>query len=380
MNLKELQELRRQFKPDNSSLYISKLGSAYAVINGGQKELVSLQIRDFEDLSEDENELYTAMMKKALAGTLGKNLLELHFRREAGNENETQQLLYRINENGLKDEELFRQLALKILGEGGYENNAFLSIARCEYNVPLKSKSGDRSYEDGYNYHFLLATVHDVKLSEIGLFFNKDAGQVERKVNEDFCIVPAPEDGFLYPAFTHRAADVNHLLYRAKNAKKPNETLIENVFDCPLGLSAPDEAKNFTQVLQGVFNDTLPAETMTSLCEEVREAIAENETEDDHELLKLRKDQVKTLLLNAGADETKMEHFDSVYTLVMQDQPITAVNMIDPKKLAVTAPGISVTVKAGKENCFRTETINGRKVLVLDPEDGIEINGVPVKL
>lgn len=378
MNQKELQEIRRQFKPDNNALFISRIANAYAIINGGQKELVSLQIRDFEDLSEDENELYLGMLKKALAGTFGKNLLELHFRREAGNENETQQLLYHITETGLKDEELFRKLALKILGEGGYENNAFLSVIRCEYHVPLKSKSGDRSYEDGYNYNFLLATIHDVKLSEIGLFFNKDAGQVERKINEDFCIVPNPEDGFLYPTFTHRSADVNHILYHAKSAKKPNETLVEDVFDCPLGLSAPDEAKSFSQILQGVFNDTLSAQTVTDLHEEIKEAIAENEEES--EVLKLRKDQVKTLLLNAGADEQKMEHFDSVYTLVMQDQPLTAVNMIDPKKLAVTAPGISVTVKAGKENCFRTETINGRKVLVLDPEEGIEINGVPVTL
>ena len=76
LNKKELAELKRQITWENELLYISKVASAYALINSEQKKILSYDMKDFSLLSQEEGDLYIEIFKKSLAGTLGKNLLE----------------------------------------------------------------------------------------------------------------------------------------------------------------------------------------------------------------------------------------------------------------------------------------------------------------
>ena len=46
----------------------------------------------------------------------------------------------------------------------------------------------------------------------------------------------------------------------------------------------------------------------------------------------------------------------------------------------VKLPDIKISVKKGKENMISTQVINGKKYVLIDATEGVEVNGVTVKI
>ena len=167
------------------------------------------------------------------------------------------------------------------------------------------------------------------------------------------------------------------MLYHAKNVKSLNPFFIEDVLDCAFPLSPLDEESGFSQMLIGMFEDRLSCDVLTAIHENIYDAIQESE-EDESELT-YSKGNVRRLLEVSGADEVSMSHFDDVYAKVLNDQPIKAVNMTDLNRMAIKVPDVSINVKNGGDTKVKMETLNGRKCLVIEMDDSIEINGIELK-
>lgn len=377
MNKKECQEIKRALKWENDQLYISKVATAYALIHSEEKKVLSYDLKDFTLLSQEEGELYLDIFKKSLSGTLGKNLLEFRFPRIDEQINPVQKELHSIVENKLAEEEKFRQFVDQILANGHFVDSIYITMAYCEYNVPLKSKNLEASYEDGYTYRFILCAINPAKQTEIGLFYNREANEVERKVNVDMEILANPSDAFLYPCFSERASDVNHVLYHAKNAKSINPFFIEDVLRCDYSLSPLDEESGFTQMIVALFEDRLTPEILTNIHENIFDAI--QESEEDPSAITYSKSNVKELLNYSGADEKSMENFDAVYKKIFDDQDLKAINMTNISKMAIRVPDITINVKNGGDTKVKTDTINGKKCLVIEMDESVEINGIELR-
>ena len=69
MNQKELREIRKRFKPERDS--ISRVYGCYV---NAAKEIVAQMDMSVGLMELEEAELYLKLLKKALSGTLGKNL------------------------------------------------------------------------------------------------------------------------------------------------------------------------------------------------------------------------------------------------------------------------------------------------------------------
>ena len=74
MNQKELNEIRRRFKLDKNS--ISKIFGCYVNSN---KEIISWIDASMGLMQQEEQEMYLGLLKKALSGALGKNLVDITF-------------------------------------------------------------------------------------------------------------------------------------------------------------------------------------------------------------------------------------------------------------------------------------------------------------
>ncbi len=79
MNAKEIAQLRRQFKKDNSDFFIANIAAAYVSNENSSPVIKCFDITDYEDLSESERTIYLAILKKALSGKLGRQLTEYSF-------------------------------------------------------------------------------------------------------------------------------------------------------------------------------------------------------------------------------------------------------------------------------------------------------------
>ena len=70
MNQKELNELRRRWKPDKNA--ISRI---YGCFVNSNKEIITDLDESLGMMTQEEAEKYLSLLKKALSGALGKNLI-----------------------------------------------------------------------------------------------------------------------------------------------------------------------------------------------------------------------------------------------------------------------------------------------------------------
>lgn len=378
MTEKELQELKRQFKWENDKFYLARVGVAYAKVSFDGREILSSEIKDFSLLSEEEGELYLAAFKKALSGTMGKNLVEYEFSSSPDSEHEAQHRLYAFRQDQLNSEEKFRELCEEIIVKGQYTDNVCILAAACEYSVPLKTKNDEDSLEEAGKYRFVLVSVHPAALTKIGLVYDRSSNTVQRKVNDEMQIETAPLDAFLYPCFTDRGADVNHVLYHCKNEKSFNPDFVQSFLQCENQVSSLDQKDGFKQVLQGMFDKRLKAETILSLHNNITDDMQENAEETG--MLTYSKGQVRELLEASGADDESLSHFSSVYSLVMDDRDIAAVNMTDRSRIVFKTPSINLSVKNAGADQVSLKMVDGKKYLMIAVEDDVEIDGLSVSL
>ena len=110
MNEKEIGEIRRRIRRDRSNMT-----AIYGCYVNAQKEIVTEYRQSTAIMSENEAERYFGLMKRALSGTLGKNLVDISFRTSQVADSPEHKLLMELRNTGLKDEALREQFYKKVL-------------------------------------------------------------------------------------------------------------------------------------------------------------------------------------------------------------------------------------------------------------------------
>ncbi len=74
MNQKELNELRRRFRPERSGIT-----HVYGCFVNGSREVVAETEVSLGMSGKEEQEMYLALLRKTLSGSLGRNLIDIAF-------------------------------------------------------------------------------------------------------------------------------------------------------------------------------------------------------------------------------------------------------------------------------------------------------------
>ena len=76
-----------------------------------------------------------------------------------------------------------------------------------------------------------------------------------------------------------------------------------------------------------------------------------------------------------------MKDFDKIYdAAVGEDTELFAGNIHAKRAMEVKSPDVVIKVNPERSDLIRTEVINGRKCLVIEINDSVELNGLEVKL
>lgn len=377
MNKKELGEIKKQLKFDNDKLLLKGIQEAYGKNRDGEASIQFTRLINPDTLEKEEGELYFDIFKKSLGGTPGKNLLEYGFDASDPQAKELQQRFYDYKNGSLLKEDEFKALANELLKKGDYRNNVYITAGIFEYAAPGLNANNE-VLEENSIFRFMIVAVTEARLTDIGLYYSTATNEVARKVNDEMQIIPAPLDAIFYPTFSSRASDVNHFLYHCKSAKSPNIELIEEFFHIPFVSTAPEQTEGFAKVIGEVFPQGMEAGTAMKFHENISDYVSENSQEDS--MVMLDKPRIKDLLLASGANSENMQHFDSAYSKILEDQEVAAVNLMEKGKISLKAPSISISVKDDALEQIRTETINGKRCLVIEMGEGLEISGLPSNL
>lgn len=374
MNKKDLSEIKRQLKPENERLILKGIQEAYGKYRDEEAHLLFTRLIDPETLSTEEEDLYFEIFRKSLSGTPGKNLMEYTFDPMDPQAVELQKTLFDYRNGTLLEPEVFDRYASELIEKGNYRNSVYVTVGIFEYAAPNLNANREE-LEGNTTYRFMITAISEARLTDIGLFYSTKDNCVSRKVNEEMQIIPSPLDAFLYPSFSERAADVNHFLYHSKTAKKPNIDLIEQFFHIPFQSTAPEQADGFAQVIADVFPQGLDVKTAIQFHRNVSDFIQEGTEEDA--VVKVDKARVHDLLDASGAMAQNMEHFDSAYTRILEDQELAAVNLVEKGKVSLKSPAITVSIKDDALDQVQTRVIDGKSCLVIEITDELKISNLP---
>ncbi len=372
MNQKELGELRRRFRPEKCA--VSRIYGCYV---NSVREVVSYLDESLGRMPQEEAEKYLSLLKKAMSGTLGRNLIDIVFSTEQVMDSEEHRLLSALRESGLRDSGIrqeFYQKVIDTLDMG--ESNYLILLAHDAYDIP--SRGGDDQPGDSDSvFQYILCCVCPVKdgKPELGYF----PGENEFHSCTAGQIVSAPELGFLFPAFDNRAANIYNALFYSRSADELHHEFIDAVFHTEPPMSAAEQKEAFESALSGGLEETCSMAVVQSVHEQLRERIEEHRESKDPEPLALTAGEVGGILRSSGVPEERVAAFqEQCGERFGESAALNPANLIDSKRYEIKTAEATVSVDPAYSYLVETRVIDGRKYILIPAGEGVEVNGFPV--
>ncbi|MBQ7937320.1 MAG: DUF4317 domain-containing protein [Oscillospiraceae bacterium] len=374
MNQKELNEIRRRLALDKNCM-----GKIYGCFVNQTKEIIAYIEEPVAAMPQSEGERYMALFKKALSGTLGKNLIDIEFATQQVMEGEEHKLLMDIRAD-IGNAELREKLYQKIIPAVNLDCNYVILLGADRYDVPFKG-TDELTVEDASEtvFSYFVCSVCPVNESKTELGYVIDQSAFHN------CTFPqtvaAPEMGFMFPCFDDRAANIYNALFYTKDTDMMQEEFISSVFKTEIPMSAGEQKMTFQEVLTETLEEDCSFEVIQSVHERICERIVEHKESKDPAPLDLSGREVGEILENSGVPKEKVEVFkEKVKKQFGEDKPLKPANIIDSKKFEVVTPQVKISVAPEYSYLLETQTINGRKYIMIPADETVEINGVSVKV
>ena len=374
MNQKELREIRRRIRPEHNSIT-----HIYGCYVNGAREVISKLEESLGMLSQEEQEKYLSLLKKALSGGLGKNLRSLSFATKQVLDSEEHRLLSALRKSEGKDAALLEQFYRAVIEKLDMDGENYLILLAFDtYDVPHYGKDGSLG-DSGEVYKYMLCAVCPVKAGKAALgyapeekrFHSATAGQ----------IVAAPELGFLFPAFDDRATNLYNALFYTRDSKADHADFIDAVFRTEVPMPAGTQKEHFEGLLADALEQDCSFDLVQSVHEQLSERIALHKESRDPEPLTVSVQEMGDILENGGASPEEAEAFcRRCEDAFGPDAELSPANLSNPKRMEIQTPQVKIQV--APENAFlvQAKVLDGKKVLVIDASQGVELNGVSVRI
>lgn len=371
MNKKELAEIKRSFSEGCGFFTLNRILYAYC---DAEKHVKYTESKSFALMPEDEGAVVMETLKKALSGSLGKNLNEYRFPNESYEEGGAQNVLYAAVKGKLEDEEADKAFIDRIVENTDCASAYTIISGHCTYNILVKDKNDEIIGEGDSEYNFLITALCPVNTGDDGLFYDDEQQIITKKSNTEMIIAKAPQDGFLYPVFSDRSPDVNSVMYYTRSPKKPNLSIIEDVLDCKFDFTPQGEKERFRAVLTDVCRDELDYTVITRVNDSIKEVIDQNKNETEPPVIDCGR--MRTILSDAGVSDDKLQALDAVYKTTVGDGALKASNLVE-NKTVLSVPEITVNISKEGTDKVRTSVIQGKKCLIIDLDDpSVLVNGI----
>ena len=373
MNEKEIGEIRRHMRRDRSNMT-----AIYGCFVNDNKEIITEYRASTGIMSENEADKYFAILRKALSGSIGKNLIDLAFKTSQVAGSPEHELLMKLRETKLQDEDLRLELYKKIIDTLVMEGNYLILLGCDSYDVPFKSKD-DTLQNDSADetFTYLICALCPVKQTKANLHYVP-----EEKIFHDGAMnqpVSAPEIGFLFPAFDNRSTNIYNALYYTRSIKENQEALIEAVFNTPVPKPAAEQKKSFEALLTTALGDECNLDVVQTVHEQLCERIELHKESKVPDPLLIDKEVLKDVLTSCGVSETGVSKFSVQYDEAFGfEAELHPKNIIDSKRFEIHTPDIAIKIDPTRTDLVETRVIGGVKYIMINADEDVEVNGVSI--
>ena len=422
MKPSDISEIKKLYQDNLEKCGIDRISGCYV---NGDKHIVTKFSQTFMLLPDEEQYKYLELFRKVLSGTRDKNLLLLEPRRVHGSADmrcDEVKLLQSLIDTELKDEAVTDEFYQKVVENFSYLDNYLILIAHQNYDVPGKTQDGidmDDASEEVFRH--ILCAICPVKLSKPGLGYVATERQFRNLVLGR--IVELPMNGFLYPAFIDRSADVDRVIYYTKDTVDIRPGFADAVLGSGTPLGAADQKENFSSLISDTLGEDGDLTTILGIQDSLRTLVAEKKVEEESPVLD--KKELGKLLRTNGLDETKVkameELFDDAFRrsaadddnligndsaedaavedsfsadntqenvparvkypedVPVEERIFVASNLMSGRQLEVKNQDFSIKIKTSRTDLLETKIVDGMKCLVIHLEEGVTVNGIPVQ-
>lgn len=373
MNEKEIGEIRRHLRRDRSNMT-----AIYGCYVNENEEIIAEYRASTGMMSENEADKYFAILRKALSGSVGKNLIDLTFKTSQVAGSPEHELLMQLRKTALQDEQLRMTFYKKIIDSIVLEGNYLILLGYDSYDVPFKSKD-DMALDDASDesYAYLICAICPVKQTKANLHYVAD----EKTFHDGGMHQPvaAPEVGFLFPAFDNRSTNIYNALYYTHNTKENQDALVEALFNTPIPKPAAEQKKCFEELLTDSLGEECSMDVVQTVHEQLCERMELHKQSKVPEPLMIDKEVVKDVLSSCGVSETGIAKFSVQYDEVFGfETELHPRNIIDSKHFEINTPNVAIKVDPTRTDLVQTRVIGGVKYILINAEESVEVNGVGI--
>ena len=376
MNTKEVGEIRRRVRRDRSNMT-----AIYGCYVGENKEIITEFRQSTAMMSENEADKYFGLLKRALSGSLGKNLIDINFKTaQVADSPEHKMLMQLRQQENLKNDEIRMGFYQKVM-ESVNLDTAYLILLGCDsYDVPFKSKDdfaqADNSDE---TFTYVLCAICPVKQTKPTLHYVPESKDFHDGGITN--VVSAPELGFLFPAFDNRSTNIYNALYYTHSPKENHEGFVTAVFNTSIPKPAAEQKKSFEALLTTTLEEDCSMDVMQTVHEQLCQRIEMHKESKVPEPLLVSKEDVKDVLQSCGVSEQRIAKFSVDYDEAFGfEADLHPKNIIDDKKFEVHTPDVSIKVDPSRTDLIETRVIGGVKYILICAEEDVEVNGVSIHI
>ena len=304
-------------------------------------------------------------------------MLNLEFPLSSEEEGGTQEFLLRLRNSKLKDDALLDEFYDRVIGSYEYVGNYLILLIHDAYDVPGKTLDG-LTMDDASDtvFEYILCCICPVNLSKPGLSYNAEINEFHNRVRD--WIVEMPETGFLFPSFNDRCTDIHSTLYYSKNPEEAHSEFVDGILGAVLPMSAGSQKETFQALIEETLGEEAEYEIVKNIHENLTEMIEEHK--EIPEPLMLDKQQVKNLFEKSGVQEEKLNDFDKLYdTAAGEHTSLMVNNVANTRTFEVKTPDVVVKVNPDRADLVNTMTLEGKRCLVIEINDHVEVNGIAIK-
>ncbi len=375
MNTKEIGEIRRRVRRDRSNMT-----AIYGCYVNDKKEIISQFRKSTATMSENEAEKYFGLLKRALSGTIGKNLNDLTFKTSQVADSPEHGLLMDLRKTELKDESFLNAFYQKII-ENLTMDTAYLILIGCDtYDVPFKSKDGDTQADNsGESYKYLLCAICPVKQTKATLHYVPE----EKEFHDGGIanVVAAPELGFLFPAFDDRATNIYNALYYTHSTKDSHEDFVTAIFNTQTPKPAEEQKQSFQALLTTALEEECSMDVVQTVHEQLCQRIELHKESKVPEPLLVTKEDVREALESCGVGEKGLAKFSVEYDEAFGfEAELHPRNIINDKRFEIKTPDVAIKVAPDRTDLIETRVIGGVKYILICAEEDVEVNGVSIHI
>lgn len=375
MNKREVSEIKKIFNPGNGFFTFNRL---LVNIVDGEGEIKHSINKSSALFSEREETMYYTILRSILSTKVGKNLIQYDFPEEACLSHHIHGILCGVKDTGFNDDSINELFINSIIN--GYQSDTPYAIvaAHCTYTVRHRDRLGIVKDVEDEEYKFVITAICPVIGVDSGFSYNNITGEFSTEYDPKLYIQSKPTDGFIFPAFDNRSANINSVMYYCKKSADADVAIINDVLECNFTYSADQEKETFQFVLQNSFREN----TNYALIYNMNNALCDlaEQHKDDTRLYTMSQDDFDSILeeINASAEEIKA--FDALYSQYIGENKLTLDNLVENTiKIKTSEYTISLSKSVG--NLVSTVVVDGSRTIKLKTEDQqMEVNGAEVSI